>query len=183
MERAKQVDPLDPWKYLAQGMLYFYDGQYRLALEQSRKYYETDTENPLSQFFYAWMLVGNNERDKAFSIVDDSAKSTPDNVCTKFALLLKYGVLKDREKAFLEMTPEFQKTCKRDPEWSYYVALLLSSLDARAEALDWLENAVNRGFINYPVLERTQALDNVRGQERFKKLMERLKYQWEYFEV
>jgi non-specific serine/threonine protein kinase len=97
--------------------------------------------------------------------------------------MLKYGVLKDREKAFGEMTSEFQKTCKRDPEWSYYVALMLSSLDARAEALDWLENAINRGFINYPVLERTQFLDTLRGEERFKKLMERVNYEWEHFGV
>ena len=183
MERAKQVDPLEPFKYLSQGMLYFYDGEYRLALEQSRKFYQADIENPLSQFFYAWMLVCNNERDEALSLIDESARSTPDNVCTKFGLLLKYGMLKDRERAFGEMTAEFQKTCRRDPEWSYYVALMLSSLDARSEALDWLENAVNRGFINYPVLERTRLLDNLRGEERFQKLMERVKREWEHFEV
>jgi len=183
MERAKQVDPLDLWKYLAQGMMYFYDGQYRSALEQSRRFYEADTESPLSQFFFAWMLVCNNERGEAVPIIDESARATPDNVCTKFALLLKYGVLKDRDKAFAEMTSEFQKTCKRDPEWSYYVSLMLSSLDAKAEALDWLENAINRGFINYPVLERTQLLDNLRGEERFKRLLERVKHEWEHFEV
>jgi tetratricopeptide (TPR) repeat protein len=183
MERARQVDPLEPWKYLSQGMLHFYEGQYPAALEQCRKFYEADTGSPLSQFFYAWMLVCNEDRDEAFSIIDASAKSTPDNVCTKFGLLLKYGVLKDRKKAFGEMTPDFQRTCKRDPEWSYYVALMLSSLDAKPEALDWLENAVNRGFINYPALERTRLLDNLRGEERFKKLMERAKYEWEHFEA
>jgi hypothetical protein len=92
-------------------------------------------------------------------------------------------LLKDRERAFGEMTPDFQKTCKRDPEWSYYVALMLSLLDAKAEALDWLENAVNRGFLNYPTLERVEFLGNIRGEERFKKLMERTKYEWEHFEV
>jgi len=183
MERARQVDPLEPWKYLSQGMLHFYDGQYPLALEQCRAFYEADTENPLSRFFYAWMLVCNNEPDEAFSIIDESARLTPDNVCTRFGLLLKYGILKDREKAFGEMTFDFQKTCKRDPEWSYYVALMLASLDAKPEALDWLENAVNRGFINYPALERIQMLDNLRGEERFKKLLERAKYEWEHFEV
>jgi non-specific serine/threonine protein kinase len=107
---------------------------------------------------------------------------TPDNVCTKFGLLLKYGLLKDRAKAFREMTPDFQKTCKRDPEWSYYVALMLSLLEAKAEALDWLENAVNRGFVNYPALGREPFLANIRDEERFKKLMERVKYEWERFE-
>jgi hypothetical protein len=39
------------------------------------------------------------------------------------------------------------------------------------------------GFINYPALERTRLLDNLRGKERFKKLMERAKYEWEHFEI
>jgi serine/threonine protein kinase len=183
MERAKRIDPLGSWKFWVQGMLYFYDGQYALALEQSRKSYDADTENPFSQFFYSWMLACNTERDEAFSIIDENARSTPDNVFAKLGLLLKYGMLKDRKKAFGEISPDFKKTCQRDPEGSFQVALMLATLDAKSEALDWLENSVNRGFINYPALERIQMLDNLRGEERFKKLMERVKYEWEHFEV
>ncbi len=130
-----------------------------------------------------WNLAYIKQFDKAFSIIDQSAKATPDNVCTKFALLLKYGLLKDREKALQEMTPDFQKTCRRDHQWSCFVAIMLALSDAREESLDWLENAVNKGFINYPELERNQYLDNLRGEERFKKLMERVKYEWEHSEV
>ena len=80
------------------------------------------------------------------------AKATPNNLFTKFGLLLKYALLKDRGKAFQVMTADFQKTCRRDFEWSYYVASA-SLLDSKTEALDWLENAVNRGFINYPFID------------------------------
>jgi len=67
---------------------------------------------------------------------------------------------------------------------SYLVSVTLSLLDAKKEALDWLENAVNRGFLNYPLFsERDPFLENIRGEERFKKLMERVKYEWEHFEI
>ncbi len=57
-------------------------------------------------------------------------------------------------------------------------------IDHPLEALDWLENAVKRGFINYPFQnEYDPLLENIRGEERFKKLMERAKYEWENFEV
>jgi hypothetical protein len=46
------------------------------------------------------------------------------------------------------MTPDFQNTCQRDGEWSLYVADAFAVLDEKKEALDWLENAANRGFIN-----------------------------------
>ena len=49
--------------------------------------------------------------------------------------------------------------------------------------MDWLENAINRGFINFPFLNQYDSfLDNIRGEERFKRLMERVKYDWERFE-
>ncbi|MCJ7459416.1 MAG: hypothetical protein MUP17_10535 [candidate division Zixibacteria bacterium] len=103
---------------------------------------------------------------------------------TKQGLLLKYALLKDKEKVFQEMTPDFQKTCRRDFEWSHTVAVMLALLDAKKEAMDWLENSVNLGFINYPLLaERDPFLENIREEERFKKLMERVKYEWEHFEV
>jgi hypothetical protein len=56
-------------------------------------------------------------------------------------------------------------------------------LDEKKEALYWLENAVNQGFINYPFIDKYDPfLANIRGEERFKKLMERVKYEWEHFE-
>jgi len=183
MERLKRIDPLDPWNHLLQAEFYFYHGDYELALEHHRQYYQSNPESPVAQFVYASTLAYNKRFDEAFSIIDQSAKATPDNVCTKFGLLLKYGLLKDRESAFLEMTPDFQKTCQRDHQWSHIVGIMLALMDARKESLDWLENAVNRGFINYPVLERDPFLDNLRGEARFKKLMERVKYEWEHFEV
>ena len=81
------------------------------------------------------------------------------------------------------LTPEFQKTCRRDWEWSYYVAGRLSLLGAKEEALDWLENAIHRGWINYPMIQCDPFFDNIRGDTRFKKLAERAKYEWEHFEV
>ena len=97
--------------------------------------------------------------------------------------MLKYSLLKDVQKALEVMTPDFQETCKRDPVWSYNIAMMFSLLNARKEALDWLENSVSRGFINYLAMERDPFLENIRGEERFKTLMKRVKHEWEHFEV
>jgi eukaryotic-like serine/threonine-protein kinase len=59
----------------------------------------------------------------------------------------------------------------------------MALLGEKKESMDWLENAVNRGFINYPLLAvKDPFLANIRGEPRFKKLMERVKYEWEHFE-
>jgi len=50
--------------------------------------------------------------------------------------------------------------------------------------LNWLEHAVDRGNFDYPFFnEYDPFLENICGEERFKKLMERVKYEWENFEV
>jgi non-specific serine/threonine protein kinase len=159
------------------------EGKYDLLLAFSRRWYESDPESPMSQAAYALALTYNNRFKEAFSIVDRLAETSPDNAVTKMALLAKYGVLKDKEKAFQILTPDFQMTCKRDFQWSYNVAEELSLLGAKKEALDWLENAINRGFLDYRVMEHDFPLDNIRGEERFKKLMERAKYMSDHFEV
>jgi serine/threonine protein kinase/tetratricopeptide (TPR) repeat protein len=183
IERYRKADPLSSYNYVLHGFSHYYDGQFATALDALRKSYQSNPENPVRKFEYALMLAYNKAFDEAFSIIDQSAKSTPNNVGTKFGLLLKYGLLRDKEKAFQIMIPDFKKTCLRDLVWSYYVALAFALLGEKNEALDWLENAVNRGFINYPFISKHDSfLDNIRGEERFKKLMERVKYEWEHFE-
>jgi hypothetical protein len=52
------------------------------------------------------------------------------------------------------------------------------------EAITSLEYAVNLGAVNYPWYNEIDPFfKNIRGEERFKKLMERVKYEWENFEV
>ena len=81
------------------------------------------------------------------------------------------------------MTPEFETYCRRDPFWSLQLTEVFASLSEKERALDWLDNAVSRGFLNYPFInEYDPFLEKIRGEERFKKLMERVKYEWEHFE-
>ncbi len=183
IERYKQVNPLDPGNFTLQGFSSLLDGQFDQALTSFRKWYQSDSENPAAAFYYALGLAYNKELNEAFSIIDQCVEAEPDNLLTSFALLLKYGLQKDKERAFQLVTPDFIKTCRRDLEWSYNVAQAFALLDEGEEALDWLENAVDRGFINYPFISKHDTfLDNIRGEERFHKLMERVKHEWENFE-
>jgi TolB-like protein len=179
----EQHDPLNPWRYAVRGLCYQYDCRFGPAMEQFRAFYEADSTSPLGVAFYSSALALNGKSDQALAVIDRAGPGNSRNVETAFRLLLKYALLKDKEGAFRVMTPEFRKTCKRDFEWSFYVAGRLSLLGAKEEALDWLDNAISRGFINYPLFQCDPFFDNIRGEERFKKLMERAKHEWEHFEV
>jgi non-specific serine/threonine protein kinase len=82
------------------------------------------------------------------------------------------------------LTPDFVKAMQFDCQYSWHLAAFCAYFGENENSLKWLDNAVSRGFINYPMLsQHDKLLDKVRGEERFKKLMERVKYEWENFEV
>lgn len=57
-------------------------------------------------------------------------------------------------------------------------------MNLKTDALHWLENSINHGFINYPYLKLYDPfLDQIRDETQFKELMERVKFEWENFEV
>ena len=74
--------------------------------------------------------------------------------------------------------------CRNDEVFSLILAEGYSLIGEKEKALEWLENAVERGFINYHFLNQYDPfLENIRSEARFKELMKRVKYEWENFEV
>jgi TolB-like protein len=183
-ERLVRINPLDLITNMMQMLLPFYEGDYRRALPGSRELHEKYPDNPYTQFERALILAYNGKIEEALDIVDQNAKTNPGHAPAILGLMLKHALLREKEGVFQLMTPDFHETCLRDSTYGHHLAGIFSLLDEKAEALDWLEHAIDAGFINYPLLaEKDPFLANIRGEERFKKLMERVKYEWEHFEV
>jgi serine/threonine protein kinase len=172
IERAAQVDPLNPLVLNVQATAYFYDGRFDLALKPISKAYQMDPGSLASACGYAMLLIRNRKIGEASSAIDQMVKLSKDNLFTKIALVYKYAFLNDRTNLFTVMTPDFQEVIRVDPGSAYWMAAALALIGEKEKAMDWLENAVNQGFINYPILaERDPWLASIRGEPRFKKLM------------
>ena len=183
-ERLMQLDPLSFPANALKGAQYYYDGQFDLALQAWRRLYKLHPENPFSHFMYGLILAYTNELEEAISIIDQNTEKYPDTLFSKLGLILKYALQGKNEKVLKEITPDFEKTVRRDIEFSHRLSSFLALINQKKEALNWLENAVNNGLINYPFLAaKDPFLENIRGEERFKKLMKRVKHEWENFEV
>jgi TolB-like protein len=184
MRKLKQIDPFDSLTIGIEGFIYFSDGQFDRALLIWRNYYNIDPENAYGLFWYVLILIYNNEKNEALEIIDGSKIIKLDNVVVKLALVLKYYLLNDKETILQIMTPSFIKTCQQDLTFSFHLAGIFASLNDKDEAIKWLEQAINKGFINYPLLNvNDPLLENIRGENRFQELMNRVKYEWENFEV
>jgi hypothetical protein len=81
----------------------------------------------------------------------------------------------------LDSNPSLRKPW--DFQSAYWKTECLALIGEKELAIEWLEQDVNLGMSNYPLMnELDPFLANIRGEERFKKLMARVKYDWEHFE-
>ncbi len=181
--RCIKIDPFNPICYLHQSGVGFFEGRFDLALDSSSKAFKMAPEIPFTSFWHALMLAYNQRFNEAFSLVDQGARATHQDIQTQLGLFMKYALKGEKEKINLLLTPEFISTAERDLQTSYNLATFYAKLGDNENALNWLSNAVNRGFINYPMLFQLDPwLANIRSEPRFQELIERVKYEWEHFE-
>ena len=89
-----------------------------------------------------------------------------------------------KEEALNQITCEVYDHALHDCEWATALIECYAISEENEKALDLLEHSVNGGLINYPFLnEYNPFLENIRGEPRFKILMERVKHEWKNFEV
>jgi len=178
-----KVDPVNPANELMTGCNYFFNGRFDLALDPTLAAYELAPESGMYQFWKALVLFYNDRTDEAYEFISEFVEEPGRDINTQVTIFLKYAIRRERDKLTSMLTPDLVKAIQMDFQMSYHVATFFSYLDENEKSLEFLENAVNRGFINYPLIaELDPFLENIRREERFKKLMERVKYEWENFE-
>jgi len=129
-------------------------------------------------------LILNHRYDEAWSILSRLSKDMPGYPLVELWLKFKSAIKGQKSKVLQWKSSEFKIWAWRDFALSYYVAQCYSLIDEKKDALDWLEHSIDLGMINYPYMnEYDPFFESIRGEPRFKKLMERVKYEWEHFEA
>jgi len=183
VDRLLEIDPLTQMNQGVLGLLYFMDGQFETALEIMEKFYQLEPQNPAGQWLFSYILAATQQLEEASALVDSFTQVDLNNAFTRMTFFLQAAIGGDTKKMEELLTPEFKKTMQRDPQFSWQMATFYALAGQKAKALDWLENAVDRGFINYPFLaEHDPFLAKYQGDERFQQLMQRVKYEWEHFD-
>lgn len=157
-------------------------GDLRVALELSKDGYEKNPEVPQAQLYYAYFLFCNDHHEKSYSIFDRLIMEGSGTIFEPMGKFLKFAFQGKKSLALDSLSDDSKTKLKLDCEWSWLVADGFALIGEKEEALNWLESIVNSDFINYPLLNQHDPyLINVRGEERFKTLIKRVKIAWEDF--
>ena len=182
--RLIKVDPFNLWAYFGYILDVMGEGQLDFPVDYLTKWIYMDSQNPGALFFSAQFLAYCNHFKEASALVSEHAQPNMKDVFTKLSYFVKYAIEGDKKRIKELLTVDFVKTTRRDAQNSYFVTGLFALSGMKDEAFDWLENSVDRGFINFPFInEYDPFLKDIRGEPRFKKLITRIKHEWENFKA
>jgi non-specific serine/threonine protein kinase len=181
VERSMQLDPLNPMiRWLPAG-IDLGTGRFDRAAQFA---WDQLPSTPGWVFMNALALVYAQRFDNVRNLISKSVRAEWDDVFASLCRFINAAIERKTERMEELMTGDCAKTCHRDPSWSYWVASIFALAEKWENTLTWLTNAIDRGFINYHLLnEFDPFLENIRSEERFQKLMKRVKKEWENFEV
>jgi serine/threonine protein kinase/tetratricopeptide (TPR) repeat protein len=181
-ERLVAMDPVSPMSYMPLIWSHVFDGRFDLALgvlDRDRPLYHPEAlPGSVVDAMRVMMLVQMGRHEEAIAAAERVEKEERPIISHRMALLWRYALGGDRQRAFSWMTPEAIETCRRDFLYSWWMACAYVMLGDADSALDWLENAIDLGFVNYRYLgEIDPLLAPLRGEPRFQALMARARRQ------
>jgi len=184
LRKLQGIDPLTPLFLFISGYIQWLDGKLDHALLTFQYMTKMEPDVSWGNFMTAHILAWQGNYDQVFKLADELVQHWPDDYCALWTMSLKYALRGEKKKALDTFSDKAREFIWNDPELPWFGASLFAILNEKDEALRWLEHCIDRGWINYPLFaERNPFFANIRSDERFKKLMERVKYEWEHFEV
>ncbi len=182
-EKTIQIDPLNPAANFHSGFNRLWEGDFATGHAVLEKLHRTFPADPLTKWAYGLSLAYIGRKEEAESVFDQCAREQPGTTFEGLGLAFKFALAGKTSEALtvLDSNSHLQKSM--DFQVAYWVTECYALIGETQRALAWLERDVNLGMINYPLMNKLDPfLVNIRGEERFKKLMERVKYEWEHFE-
>jgi TolB-like protein/tRNA A-37 threonylcarbamoyl transferase component Bud32/Flp pilus assembly protein TadD len=178
------IDPLVPLHHILIPYADFYLGRPSDNLGYLRKAVEIGSDVPLLMLASVRVLAAAGETDEASSVAALLNNEHPMTMFSQLSNVLILGLQGHKEEALNQITNELLEFVQHDCEWASILIECYALIGENEKALELLEHSIDGGLINYPFLnEYDPFLENIRSEPRFKKLMERVKHEWENFEV
>ena len=182
--RILEIDPLTPVYRFIPGLLSLMGGEFADALPSFEDAIKLDQTNAMLLWCRGQILALLRRNDDAVAQLRAIDEMHPGHFFSQIGAVMQAALLGDREALERAVTAELSQITECDPHYSWNFAQCYALLGDTENALVWLEKARLKGFINYPMISRWDPLlAPVRQLPEFDGLVDRVREQWESFEV
>jgi TolB-like protein/tetratricopeptide (TPR) repeat protein len=178
-DEALDVDPLTPLNHCMPGFVAIMEGRYADALPHYRRFLEWDPKNPFAIWAWNVVLLRNGKVDEASDAVHELNTKYADSVLAQLGAALFHSVCGENKAARKAVTDELHAAARNSELLSRELTHCLALAGETDEALDWLDNTVRIGNINYPFwAQHNEWVDSIRGNSRFDAIMRDVEQEW-----
>jgi eukaryotic-like serine/threonine-protein kinase len=182
--RILEIDPLTPVYRFVPGLLSLMAGEFSEALPSFDEAIKLDPDNAMLLWCRGQLLALSRRNDEATAQFQAIQKLRPNEFFSNLGALMQAAIAGDSTAAALIATDELKQIAGCDPHYSWAMAQCYSLLGDGSAALQCLETAMDRGFINFPMISTLDPLlDNARKTPGFPALLNRIETRWETFEI
>ncbi|MGE5419388.1 MAG: tetratricopeptide repeat protein [Chloroflexota bacterium] len=184
LKKCTRIDPFNPMLNSVIGWNHFYSGRFDLAVAPLVSACKAAPESSMNLFWRALVMFYGRKEDEAYDFISHSIPEPAKDSWSHLSVFLKYVIKHEKGQMRQLLDPDFLKIHRIDPQNSYFIASFYARLGKKKRALEWLENSVEGGFMNYPFMnEFDPFLAGIASEDRMKKLMKKVRNKWEAFEI
>jgi non-specific serine/threonine protein kinase len=182
LTRLLSVDPLTPITRCMPGFAEIMEGNLKAAIEPYRQMFEMDPSNPMARLFFVWVLILNRRHDDVDALLTFPSDQR-DTLPARLSFFLANAAMGRPHEAQAELTLQIEAIARATDVFPRFLAQGFALAGVRESAIQWLQVAIDRGFVNYPFLAlHDPSFAALRADTAFKALLETARRRWELFE-
>lgn len=182
--RILEIDPLTPVYRFVPGLLSLMGGEFADALPSFDEAIRLDPENSMLLWCRGQVLALCQRTSEAIAQFHAIENNYPGTFFAQLGTFMQAALKGDSVAAEQAATEELKEISSCDPHYSWSMAQAYALLGDTKASILWLERAMQKGFINYPMISRWDPLlASIRYTPEFEDLADRMRERWENFEV
>ena len=172
LQRAEELDPLEPWLKANKAMLLYFGGDNDQALKELQVTLELNPDFAVAVWGVGLAYEQQGMFEKALTVLQKTTTLSP-SLNFKASLGHAYAVAGKRSEAQAVMDVLVEQSQQRYVP-SYYLALIYAGLGEKGHAFEWLEKACAERSTLLAYLQMDPRLAGLHSDPRFAELLERV---------
>jgi tetratricopeptide (TPR) repeat protein len=182
--QMQALDPLAPVAHIESLALEILGPISERALEPALKYQRTVPDFAFHRLLCLLGLIHLGRLQEARILAEAAPDEMAPTIAGSQCTFLKHALSGDRAAALTAVSETLKAAARRVEWWSLVMADCYALIDDKEQALDWLSNAIDRGFTNYAFFSQYDTiLGRLRSEPRFDALIQKAKYELERFDI
>lgn len=173
MRAARELDPLSLPTNALEAQTLFYAGRDNEAIDRLNKTFEIDSNFWIARLMLARIYISQNRLDEALLELEKAKVAS--NANSEAVSLTAFALARSgRVGAARKIVDELRQHSSESYSPSYNIAMAYNGLNDADQAVQWLQDAVERHDVRLILLKVDHKWDNFRSDRRFMTILQQL---------